>query len=411
MLVWLLLLLYLPALGSDLWALRHGRSGDLPSFYEAARNAFVERESPYADARDAEAEQRLEQRVHPFLYPPPSLLVLAPLALVSYDTARTALLILNHALFLALVLLLSRPREWRGLADLFPFVYLLVFEPVRTTIALGQLNLLALALVVLAWEALRRGRSPSAVALPLSIAIVVKTYPVLLLAPLVAYRRWREVRWTLALLAGALVLAVLVLPASVWRDWVEQVLPSGGYGRSPRGLFSPAAPWNQSLNGFAARLFLENEFSAPLATSPLAARLVPALLASALVAVVGACSLRAGARADRERFLDLELALWLVVMFAVAPLSWQHHLVFALPACVLALRLAFERGPWTRAAVVLAALVLAWGLPTDVGDLKRGPLTLLISIELYALLVVGGFLLAMHRRSCREAAPRARLAA
>jgi len=404
-LVWLFLFLYLPALGSDLWTLRFVKTGDLPSFHEAARHAFVERDSPYAVVHDAESEQALGQRIHPFLYPPPSLLVLAPLALVSYDTARVVVLVVNHALLLVLVLLLLRRRTGSDVADGLLLVYVLLFEPVRATIALGQVNLLVLVLVVLAWEALRHGRSPVAAALPLSVAIVVKTYPVLLLVPLVAHRRWRVVGWTLAFLAVAAALAALVLPAAAWGDWVRDVLPSGGYGESPRGLFSPAAPWNQSLNGFSARLFLENGFSAPIATSPAAARLVPALLACALLALAAGASLRSGARPDRERFLDLELALWLVAMFAVAPLSWAHHLVFVLPACVLALRLALEHGPWTRTAVALAAFVPAWGLPTDAGDLKGRFLAPLISVELYAVLVVGAFLLAWHRHARRALAP------
>ena len=409
----LFLLLYLPALGSDIFALRHDRTVDLPSFHDAARRAFVERRSPYDPMAGAEAEKRLAQRVHPFLYPPPSLLVFAPLALVSYGTARVVVLVLNHALFLLLVHLLLRrltglERAGEGALAFF-LAYVLLFQPVRATVAAGQVNLLVVTLIVLAWDSLRRGRGPAAAALPLSIAILAKTYPVLLLLPLAAHRRWRLVGLTLSFLAAALVFAAIVLPTAVWSDWMRDVLPSGGYGRTPPGLFSPAAPWNQSLNGFTARLFLENPFSAALAPSPAAARAVPALLACVLLGVAAAASLRAGARGDKDRFLDLDLSLWLVVTFAVAPLSWEHHLVLVLPACLLALCVALGPGVGgvTRALVVLAAFLLAWGPPLDSAAFKRGALTLLISGELYAVLLVGGFLLVWHRRARRDPALRA----
>jgi len=136
---------------------------------------------------------------------------------------------------------------------------------------------------------------------------------------------------------------------------------------------------------------------------------VPALLACVLLGVAAAASLRAGARGDKDRFLDLDLSLWLVVTFAVAPLSWEHHLVLVLPACLLALCVALGPGVGgvTRALVVLAAFLLAWGPPLDSAAFKRGALTLLISGELYAVLLVGGFLLVWHRRARRDPALRA----
>lgn len=403
--LWLTAFLYVPFLVHFIWYFRKLRIVDLPSFFWAAKLAFERGVSPYDPQAFQEAAALVGQRVHPYLYPPPSLLVFYPLSLVSFDAAKVLVLVVNHALLLLLgyLLLWSVARlDRRGAATLAFFVaYLLLDEPVRLTIVHGQVNLLVLVLLLLFWLALREDARPLLIGLPLSLAILVKAYPALFLLPLLAQRKYRAVAATLGLLAVPVAVAGFVVPLPAWRDWLTNVLPTGGYGRVPLGLFSPAAAWNQSLNGFTARLFLENEFSEALLPSEAAARSVPYLLAAALVAATFWMSGRVAGRADARRFLDLELSLWLVVMFAVAPLSWEHHLVFVLPAGVLALHLLIEEETRPRWAIVagLAALLVAWAPPLDAAVFKHGLLTLVISGELYAALVLWAFLWSRARHA------------
>src|SRR5919107_4908827 len=98
-------LLYVPFLWQHGY-LQAGRGvGDFPSIYWGARLAFVGHTSPYAGGAFAEAEAALDQRVFPYLYPPSSLLAFYPFSLVTYDTAKLALLVTSHACFLAFLYL------------------------------------------------------------------------------------------------------------------------------------------------------------------------------------------------------------------------------------------------------------------------------------------------------------------
>jgi len=203
------------------------------------------------------------------------------------------------------------------------------------------------------------------------------------------------VAWTAGLATAATVVAIPLLPAEVWGDWLGTVAPTGAYGTVPWCSISPAAPWNQSLNGFVARLFLENEFSPVLVDSPRLARIVPYLAAIAVLsASAWAAAGRGLAGAPRER-IDLTWSLFLLALALVAPLTWLHHLVLVLPAALVALRLALEqhRSPLPAVVVGLALAVLAWALPVWSPQLQHGPLVLGISVKLYAILALWGYLL------------------
>jgi hypothetical protein len=129
-------------------------------------------------------------------------------------------------------------------------VYVLTYNPVVDNFAWGQINLIVLALVCFAWLALKRGGHALSVAVPLSLAILLKTYPVLLLPLLVIRRRYAAAAAVLALLGLYALAAWAALPRELWGDWARNVAPTGGYGLRPFGLFLPVEPWNHSINGF-----------------------------------------------------------------------------------------------------------------------------------------------------------------
>jgi alpha-1,2-mannosyltransferase len=391
-------------------------STDFPSFYWGARYAWVDHLNPYGESSFAPVEPQTGQSIFPYLYPPFSLLLFAPLAWFSYPTARVVMLGVNLAcllgcLYLLLWLYLRPRRVWLGLVLA---VFGLVFQPVLVTLDHGQVNLLVLFLILLSWAGLEKKIAPFWAALALSAAIVLKTYPVILLAWFVLKREWRVLGWTFVFLAAATVLSGVLLPG-LWADWVVQVLPSGGYGLTPMGLFSPAAPWNQGINGFTARLFLENTYSANFFLSPRVAKVAPvALSLGVLFPTLFVLALRVLPRqfalfrksplsilsvdtvGQVTTSLNLEaLAALLLVMFLITPLSWEHHLVFALPAIfLLACRLA-DRGKvrWQLFGAVLCGLLLALPLPFSSEALRAGWQVLLISIKFYAACGLWFFLL------------------
>ena len=80
---------------------------DLPSFYFATHMALRHGQSPYDFPAMAAQAPVIGQPVFPCLHPPPTLVALAPLALVSYRAAKWATVAMNHLLAPLLAWLLA----------------------------------------------------------------------------------------------------------------------------------------------------------------------------------------------------------------------------------------------------------------------------------------------------------------
>jgi hypothetical protein len=74
------------------------------------------------------------------------------------------------------------------------------------------------------------------------------------------------------------------------------------------------------------------------------------------------------------------------MMFLVAPLSWEHHLVYLLPSAVIAIRLLLEgRVPRGARTLLVAALcVAAWDFPRDDMFHYEGLWGLVVPVKFYA---------------------------
>jgi hypothetical protein len=241
---------------------------------------------------------------------------------------------------------------------------------------------------------------------PLSLAILLKTYPVLLLPLLVVRKRYAAAGAVVGLLALYALAAWLVLPQQLWGDWVRNVLPTGGYGLRPFNLFLPVEPWNHSINGFL--LFVDDRthtlFGMPTRwlTRPLTY-----LLAGAVAAATVGLSFLSARRGRAGKTLDLEVALFLLMMFLVAPLSWEHHLVYALPAALFAIDFLLRGrvGAPAAAAVVAALFVLAWDFPRDEMFWIKGPLSFVNAVKFFAAFGLWVFLAWRAWEDLRAGAP------
>lgn len=409
--------LYLPFLYHFGYRLRGAHFIDLPSFYWGAKLAFLQSLSPYGPHAFALAEGAADHTIFPYLYPPPSLTLFYPLTLFDYDTAKLLVLAMNHLAFLGVLYLLwyriaPGVRTTGPAAFTLFLVYALGFAPVASTIAHGQINLIVAALLLLSWQGLREHGGGARVGIPLALAILLKTYPLLFLPLLLFRRRYDAAAWTLGTVAAISLAAVVTLPIGLWRDWFVYVLPSGGYGEVPLGLFSPANAANQSLNAFFQRLFVPNEFTPVLLANPELAKTA----AYAAAAVIGGITLWLSYRARRHAgAVDLEFALYLLTMYLLAPLSWEHHLVFMLPAVTVLLLHVVRRRRYAVLALFAlpCAMALAWTLPKDFVSLSGAIGVLALSAKLYAVLglwFLGALLLALEGRSAAGAGDRQRIA-
>ena len=398
---------YLPLPYSDGWGLPPGTGLDFPSYYHAARFAFVHQISPYGMHVFDYLPGTAGDHVQPYIYPPPSLLVFWPLIHLPLEQAREAFRAFNHVCYLGSIVLLlrwavpgARRQQWVAALCL---IYILNFDAAFSTIFLGQINLLILVLLCLALLALQNHAAPWRVALPLSVAILIKTYPALLIPVLLFRRQFRAALLTGVFFAALAALSYAVLPRGVWSTWVNAALPAAGYGND---LIHAGFLFNQSLNAFVMRLLSETHFSQAPLFHPSLARPVTILLAGlvASLTLYSSFRLRRGA-AGLPRGKE-EAAAYLLMAYLVAPISWDHHLVYILPATLLAIRLltAGEVTGRTSIAVAACLFLIAWRLPIDLPLLTRGWWTLLISAKLYPVLGLWVFFLARMRTVALPAA-------
>ncbi len=404
----LFLFLYPPFLVKHGFEMRDIRYEDLPSFYGAARVTFTHRASPYTWEAQKQIARETDGPVFPYLYPPTSLPIFYPLAGLSFDAAKDAMLVLNHLLSLGAIVLCffflkqvtgTNPSELVGaVCVLFCFL----FDPIRSTIFHGQINLVVLCALLAFHLLLSKGRELPAM-LFLALAIVLKTYPAVLVLLLLAQRRYRAVISLGVVLLAWLVMSAALLPGVVWGDWFEYVLPFGGYGRTVEALCSPANIWNQNLNGFFVRLFMNGDSSNALFNCPVLARALTYLCSVVLLALSTWLCHRVS-KAHSDRFAGLEFALYLTVVFLISPLSWFHHLVFILPACFVVIHLSLTRYRSGKALLAWAALsILAWNWylwPDSAAMLREGWTVLLASSRFYGVMVILGLLIA-ELRYCR----------
>jgi hypothetical protein len=217
-----------------------------------------------------------------------------------------------------------------------------LFLPTILEISLGNINLITLALCLVAWS--HRSR-PAAGGALLAVAIGAKLLPLSLILFHLAAGRGRVVAWTVAVLAAGLVLTTVVF----WREMPGYV-----------ALFVALLESDQT-----AELIADTrppELAAFLG-SPIGAWVLPtATLATALVG-----GLVARRRPHDETHLH-HLALAFAPYLSLFGLLWFPYLVFALPLLASSLHRALLFPQPQLRAVLVAALAVSWLLMQIVGE-------------------------------------------
>lgn len=265
----------------------------------------------------------------PFTYPPVAAVLFLPLALVPGWLG--AAMVLAGSL-LALLYCASFLARWLDLGD-HSWVAItaatLVTEPVISTLAYGQLNLVLTALVLTFLD-----RQGPAGGIWLGLAAAVKLTPAVFLAPLLFLGSWR--RCAVAASAGLLATGVgfVVLPAQSLDYWGSTLLHVDRIG-------GVAYAGNQSLNGLMWRVL------GPGGSAGMWWVGVLAILAVVLVVSSRTTSMAVAASAAALGGL------------LVSPISWTHHWVMAGPVAILIWRLRVPFWSWLIASGWAGAL-LTW---------------------------------------------------
>jgi alpha-1,2-mannosyltransferase len=328
-------------------------------------------------------------QVDTFMYPPPFLLLPGALRLVTDDFLRERMIwyLLDFALVVGAMLALAR---WiggrRGLLVGLLVPAVLVSVTARISLQMGNFQLMAAALSVLAMVAFERGRALRGAPL-LAFAIASKLHPGLLLVYLLARRKFREVGLTLGFLVLYVVLVRVFYGGAVLGSFVGFEAPRLASGAAFGMLH--VLPWavtiNESVYGLVLKLGL---LGVPGASFPAAGVLAWAYtLALVVVAVLlgrrGEGDDRLGAAATwlallglaslRAPFLPQEyglfLPVWLlsiVVARSIIEDGRRSHVIAAILAWaglnVLLPFEAFPRGVGFSLLVTSVAQAIAWAL-------------------------------------------------
>ncbi len=276
-----------------------------------------------------------------FTYPPFSALLFAPFAHFPLRACEVAFSWLNLAALFALIVvslravcatLEKRTTLWWGLALVLPVV---LFDPVRQTFLLGQVNII-LALMIVADLTMDL---PLPRGVLVGLAAAIKVTPIILIPYLFLTRQGRAGLRAGGAFVAAAVFAAAVNTSTSWSYWTH-------YIRDPQRAGMLSWIGNQGVLGAAERLL---------------GRTVATPTTFVIVVSVGVLGLLIAAGAYRRSSPVLGLLVVEATESLASPVSWSHHFIWMV-LLVAWLALAEDRpryGEW----YALAVSVLLWAAP------------------------------------------------
>jgi len=277
-----------------------------------------------------------------FTYPPFSALLFAPFAHFPLRVCEVAFSLLNLAAVFALIVvslravcaaLDRRTILWWALALVLPVV---LFDPVRQTLLLGQVNII-LALMVVADMTLDL---PLPRGILVGLAAAIKVTPAILIPYLFLTRQGRAGTRAVASFCAAALLATAVNASTSWSYWTH-------YIRDPQRAGMLSWIGNQGVVGALERML---------------GRTITTPTSFVIVVTVACIGLAVAVGAYRRSSPVLGLLVVAATESLASPVSWSHHFIWVI-LLVAWLALAPDRpryGEW----YALAVAVLFWAAPT-----------------------------------------------
>jgi alpha-1,2-mannosyltransferase len=351
-LAWLGVGLYMVAFGSH-WFLD-------ARVYRGAGHALFHGGRPY---RSSFTEHHLL-----FTYPPFALLVLSLLSLPPLRATEALWWLVNSAALVTVVYLAARSalrlqgRRALAVSAAFAAVASIAFEPLRSNMDYGQINVILMLLVLsdltvvrLRWRGVMVG-----------IAAAIKVTPLVFVIGFVVRRDWASTARALGTFVAVTALAWLVLPTDSLRFWTNQLFDTKRVGKL--GFVG-----NQSIDGLLHR----SPFPHGASTYLWPLLVIATVMAGAL--------LSARLFADRHP-VDAVLALALTELL-VSPISWTHHWSWIVLVPIVVVE-RWSDGPVQRVLFLVLAVVAVvapywWNLTGPLGHLAGDSLTLAGALVLF----------------------------
>ena len=283
-------------------------------------------------------------------HPPVAVLLILPLAQLEY---KSAILVWNVISLLSLVLSLKivvTELDVRSTVVPQTVALLAVCHPIYGNLYLGQLTLVLLLLVTMIWALVRSDRLIIAGAL-VGIAAAIKLFPAYLIIFFLVCGRTQALGAALLSFLGINAVAIHVLGADTYHDYLSIVLPGQAQFWS--------CGYNLSITGIWHKLFnpaIEGDLIRPLWLNPALARWGTVVSDVLLTLTVTRCTYRTQTRAQE----DLAFGVINSAMLLVAPVTWD----FTLPLLLVPIALILH-WPGTIAsrwipAVLALLLIIIW---------------------------------------------------
>jgi hypothetical protein len=350
-------------------------AGDFTAYHKAAL-AISQGNPPYIDLNVS----------MPYLYPPIFAQALAPVVAVNHDFRFAANLWYGfNTLLLAVGIWMM--GNWR------PGIWLaaLLFLPWYQSMLLGQVTVLLFFLAVGGWKAYRADR-PFLTGILIALGAWIKIYPGLLLVYFAWKRDWRVVAGGVLLSGVVIAIQILVSGWDTFAFYFSDILPILAAEGQVGVIHS-----NNSVLGFAQRLFSSAPLAIPLIESPFL--LSVTRYALTLLLIVPLLALR---RTRDTSAFDLEYSLALLTALLLGSTLGIHGMLSALlPLVVL------WRGQWLpKAGLYLIIFLIDVHLFMVLGYLVPGSgnqlHALLLSGPFFGLMLLWAFLIKAHLQQSRQ---------
>jgi alpha-1,2-mannosyltransferase len=325
--IWHLLAVLSPA-----WVLSfdHDKGRDFASYYYAVK-VGAEGGDPYnrVHLNQAARLDGVREGVHPFLYAPPFLLALSWVKAFDLGEAFHIWFWLHELCALAAAFVLW--RWWRPLSPVVGWVIVALFAlmtAIPNNHAMGQANFPGLFLALLGLWQTERGRPVVGGAL-MGLACMLKMSPALFVVWWLIRKQWTAVA---AAVGAGVVLSLMALPfagPSVQWRFYTQILPTFSSGE-----YNGLAVSIQLFGNHSVPNLLDAWLPSPTDALSPAARAVSALFSLGSLAALAWAFWegRPDALARAAQSSAFGVLLLLIPVY-----TYEHHLVFALPAATIAI--------------------------------------------------------------------------
>ncbi len=283
-----------------------------------------------------------------FTYPPFAALLFAPWQrmFTTVESVQTVWTLCNLAALVALLVVsirvvrptLGRISTWR-LALMLSLPALLL-NPVLVTVGFGQVNLVLTLLVL--WDLLterRIGRVQVPLGVATGLAVAIKLTPILFVPYLILTRRARGAFNAMVTFLVCELATFVVSPTSSKTYWTK-------------ALFKP--------DRAGALSFVGNQ-NLTAAIERFNHGVLPDLALAPVLVGVAAAGLCLAALAHRRSSPMLGVLVCAATLLLVSPISWEHHMVWVVPA-ILWLAFAEDRPRYGR-GLAIGTAVLFWSAP------------------------------------------------